>query len=77
MENLKLISVRIDPVTLKKIDDFQRLHRYWKRNTIINSLLSAVVDTMDDGTLYDMVRYNRRFYSKPKGSFHIPEKLPV
>lgn len=77
MENLKLISVRIDPETLAKIDNFRNRHAYWKRNTIINGLLSAVVDAMDDKAFYDMVRYSRQFHSKPKGSFYLPEKLPL
>lgn len=76
MENLKQISVRIDPVTLQKIDEFCKMHRCWKRNTIINGLLGAVVDAMDDKTLYDMVRYSRHYYPKPKGSFYLPEHLP-
>lgn len=73
MENLKQISVRIDPETLRKIDDFCKKHYYWKRNTVINSLLGAVVDAMDDGTLYEMVRYSRHFHDKPKGTFIIPK----
>lgn len=71
MENLKLISVRIDPVTLRKLDDFCKQHYYWKRNTVINGILTAVVDAMDKGTLYDMVRYNRISGYKPSGSFSI------
>lgn len=77
MENLKLISVRIDPETLKKVDALHAKHYYWKRNTIINSLLGAVVDAMDDKTLYDMVRYSRYYHNKPSGSFYIPENLPL
>lgn len=77
MENLKLISVRIDPVTLDKIDTFHKTHRYWKRNAIINRLLTAVVDAMDAGELYDMVRYCRGYHPKPKGSFYLPDKLPI
>ena len=77
MENLKQISVRVDPVTLQKIDQFCKTHYYWKRNTVINGLLSAVVDAMDDKALYDMVRYCRRYYEKPSGTFNIPEKLPL
>lgn len=73
MENLKQISVRVDPVTLQKIDQFCKNHYYWKRNTVINGLLSAVVDAMDDKALYDMVRYSRHFYEKPSGTFYIPE----
>lgn len=77
MEKLKQISVRVDPVTLQKIDQFCKDHYYWKRNTVINSLLGAVVDAMDDKTLYDMVRYSRGFYEKPSGTFYIPENLPL
>lgn len=69
MENLKLISVRIDPETLKKIDALIGKHYYWKRNTIINGILTAVVDAMDQNTLYDMVRYNRISGYIPSGSF--------
>ena len=73
MENLKQISVRIDPVTLQKIDDFCKKHYYWKRNTVINGLLGAVVDGMDHDTIYEMVRYSRYFHDKPKGTFIIPK----
>lgn len=77
MEKLKQISVRIDPVTLQKIDEFCKKHYYWKRNAVINSLLGAVVDAMDDKTLYDMCRYSRHCHEKPKGTFYLPEKLPL
>lgn len=73
MEKLKQISVRIDPVTLQKLDEFCTHHYYWKRNTVINGLLTAVVDAMDIGVLYDMVRYSRHFHDKPKGTFIIPK----
>ena len=73
MEKLKQISVRIDPVTLQKIDDFCKKHYYWTRNTVINGLLGAVVDGMDDDTIYEMVRYSRLFHDKPKGTFIIPK----
>ena len=73
MEKLKQISVKIDPVTLQKIDDFCKKHYYWTRNTVINGLLGAVVDGMDDDTIYEMVRYSRLFYDKPKGTFIIPK----
>lgn len=77
MENLKQISARVDPETLQKIDDFCKKHSYWKRNTVINGILSAIVDAMDDKALYDIVRYSRRFYHKPSGTFYLPEKLPL
>lgn len=71
MEKLKLISVRIDPVTLAKIDGFCDSNYYWKRNTVINGLLTAVVDAMDKGTLFDMVRYNRISGYNPSGTFSL------
>ena len=85
-ENLKLLSVRVDPETLGMIDHWLRLHPYWKRNTVINGILSAVLDAFSNGDIYDMVRYNRHFYEKPSGTFQLPptlnqksadEKLPL
>ena len=75
MENLKLISVRVDPETLQKINLWLRKHPYWKRNTVINGVLSACMDTFSDGEIYDMVRYNRHFYEKPTGKFQMPPTL--
>lgn len=69
MEKLKLISVRIDPETLRKIDDFSKIHYYWKRNTIINGILTSVVDAMDRQSLYEMVLYDRISGYIPSGSF--------
>lgn len=73
MEKLKQISVKIDTVTLQKIDDICKKHYYWTRNAVINGILGAVVDGMDDDTIYEMVRYSRLFYDKPKGTFIIPK----
>lgn len=74
---MKLISVRIDPKTLEKIDTIHKVHIYWKRNAIINGLLTAVVDAMDSGAIYDMMRYCRGYHPKPRGSFYLPEDLPL
>lgn len=71
MQNLKLISVRIDPDTLAKIDKLAKEHYYWKRNSIINALLTAVVDTFDGGELYDMMRYSRLLEHQTEGSFKL------
>ena len=71
MDKLKLISVRIDPETLRKLNEFSKQHYYWKRNTVINGILTAVVDAMDKATLYDMVRYNRISGYNPSGTFSI------
>lgn len=57
-ENLQLISARIDTDTLAKIEKFTARHSYWKRNTIINSLLMAIFHDFNDKQIYDMVRRN-------------------
>lgn len=57
-DNLKLISVRIDPDTLAKIEKFAARHSYWKRNTIINNLLTTVFNDFNERQIYDMVRRN-------------------
>lgn len=61
MENLKLISVRLEPSTIEKIDRFSNGSRYWKRNTIINTILTEVLNQLSDGDLYKMMvhRYDR------------------
>lgn len=55
-ENLKLISVRLNPDTLKMIDDFANRHNYWTRNSVINNVLSSVFNDFTDGAIYDMAR---------------------
>ncbi|MBQ8628710.1 MAG: hypothetical protein IJ421_04460 [Prevotella sp.] len=55
-ENLQLISVRLDPDTLAKIEKFAASHSYWKRNTIINCLLFTIFKDFNERQIYDMVR---------------------
>lgn len=55
-ENLQLISVRIDPDTLAKIEKFAARHSYWKRNTIINNVLMTIFQDFNDKQIYDMIR---------------------
>lgn len=57
-EELKLISARLDKETLAKIDAFVSKHTYWKRNTVINMILWAVMNDFDERDIYDMVRRN-------------------
>lgn len=55
---LKPVSTRLDPETIDRIDAFCDKRRYWKRNTIINSILWAVMHDFDEREIYDMVRRN-------------------
>lgn len=70
-DNLKQISAKIDPETIAKLERIQKVHYYWKRNTIINGILTAVVDTFTDEEIYDMVRYFRFIDYKTEGSFKL------
>lgn len=68
-EKLKLISARVDPATLAKIDKFLLRHTYWKRNTVIAHVLDAVFDNFTDADIYDMVRFDRNDHKNASGSF--------
>lgn len=71
MENKKLISTRLDPQTLEKIENFAKHNDYWKRNTVISHILDAVFDNFDNRAIYDMVRYSRLFHKNASGTFSI------
>ena len=60
--NLKLLSVRINPETVEAIEKFTKEHPYWNRNSVINNLLSTLFMDFTDKQLYDMAR--RHFFSK-------------
>lgn len=71
MEIKKLLSVRLDPSTVMNIEKFAIKHTYWKRNTVIDYVLTAVFDNFDEKTIYDMVRYNRKSHKDASGSFSL------
>lgn len=58
MENLKQLSVKIDPETLEKIDVIASKSSYWKRNTIINGLLTALLKETDERDILKLMRYS-------------------
>lgn len=59
MENLKQISVKIDPATLQKIDETVKTLPYYKRNSVINNVLTALFFNADSHTIAKLVRYWR------------------
>lgn len=71
MENKKLISARLTPQTLAKIDDFVKDRHYWKRNAVISSVLDAVFNCFDEKAIYDMVRYDAYFHENASGTFSL------
>lgn len=70
-QNLTQISAKIDPETLAKLERFQKRHYYWKRNTIINGILTAVVENFTDDEIYDMVSYIRTFVFDTEATFKL------
>lgn len=59
MENLKQISVKIDPVTLNRIERLAKIARYYKRNAVINNVLTTIFDCCQDEEIMILVRYWR------------------
>lgn len=59
MEKLKQISVKIDQAALAKIDQLAIKTRFWKRNTLINGVLTAIFDCCDENEIMTMARYWR------------------
>lgn len=59
-DNLKLVSCRIDPTTLKRIDAFVSDRYYWRRNSVINAVLTNIFALMSDKDIYDLVRHYSR-----------------
>lgn len=55
MENLKLISIRLDPDLLKKIDEMAAKQSYRKRSNIIQNVLKNVIECATTGTLWKIV----------------------
>jgi hypothetical protein len=74
-QNLKLMSVRLDPDTVEKIEKWVDNHRYWKRNQVINNILTCVMNDFGDKAIYDMAR--RGFYRKNevKATYEITDLL--
>ncbi len=60
--NLKLLSVRLNPDTIEAIEKFTADHPYWNRNSVINNLLTTIFKDFTDKQVYDMAR--RSFFAK-------------
>lgn len=55
MENLKLISVRLEPEILKKIEELAAKQSYRTRSNIIQSILKNVIQCADSGALWRII----------------------
>ena len=73
--NLKLTSVRIDPDTLEKIDEFLKKHEYWTKNAVINCVLTTVMNRFSERDIYDMVR-TWKFDNEPITAIYRINEVP-
>lgn len=73
MENLKLISLRVEPETLQKIDELAKRYDYYTRSAIIKNLLRAVLKCAAGGTIWRMIS---EYYLYEKGFVVKCEKDP-
>lgn len=55
MEKLKLVSIRLNPETLGKIDAYCKTRGYWNRSRFINHLLEIVLQLADAGQLHTLM----------------------
>lgn len=74
-KNLKLTSVRIDPDTLEKIEEFVRKHDYWTKNGVINGILTTVMQRFSDRDIYDMCR-TLQFTKEPITAIYKINQVP-
>ena len=74
MENLKLLSVRLYPETIAKINALSKHYGYWKKNTIIRNILKNVFYYTSDADLYQLMSYYPRKGQKLKITFEIVEE---
>lgn len=51
-----LTTIRVEQVTLDRIDDFITDHPMWTRNFIIGQVLGRLFEYVDDKDIYDLVR---------------------
>lgn len=58
MEKLKQLSVRIDSDTIRKIDEMANETTYWKRNTIINQILTVMMQYTSKDGLFNIMQFH-------------------
>lgn len=57
MENLKQLSVKIEPETLEKIDAIASRLTFWKRNAVINTLLTTLLREADERDIDKLIKH--------------------
>lgn len=57
MEKTKQISAKVDAQTIEKIDAIALRAKYWKRNAVINNILTAIVNSCEYDEIMILIRY--------------------
>lgn len=74
MNKTKLISVRIDEDTLVEMQKFISTSRYWKRNAVINSILTSLFMNAEQEDIRKLVNWLKHSYDKLKISVETSRK---
>lgn len=61
MENLKLISVRVDPKDLDKLDQYANDYRYHKRSDLIQAAIRMMIVACEKGQAPNVCRFTPRW----------------
>ena len=77
METKKLISVRLDPETLEKIDEFLKNRKYFTRSAIIDTLMSVIMKCTDDDTIWTMMTTSFPFEKGCTVRFEVDKDIMV
>lgn len=64
MDKTKIISVRIDNDTLEEIQKFIVRRRYWKRNAVINSILTSLFMNANEEDIHKLITWWKRSSAK-------------
>lgn len=75
MDKLKIVSFRMDKELLAELDDFTKTHYYWKRTTIICTIIWAFFRLTSAATRYAIMRHS--FQKNPKFRIVLEEVKPM
>ena len=73
MDNLKLISVRIEKNVDVKLDDLAAHMRYWKKSDVIRAAVKLFAIAQVDGSYEDIVRDMARI--QPLNRYHVTKEI--
>lgn len=61
MENMKLVSVRVEAETVRKLEDIAKRNRPYKRSDIIRILLKVFTTNIEYGTLKHVIDNHTKY----------------